>query len=199
MCGEQALAFAELQAFVFSIIRNLKPENVFEIGRGSEILTQVICQALQSNAAGILHATTAGVADRDHPLFDRWPSELRRFVRVYPADAISFINDMRAQGIRSELIVLNGLPDYEFLSVVIEAASVAIKPGGTVVITGIHHVEVYRAVRDFVSQHPEWAPSTPIDERFATDQTDLSHSSAIAGPECAILLAPAKKEQGNRS
>jgi hypothetical protein len=192
MAGAQPPAFALEQAFLFSLIRNLRPEHVFEIGCYRGAVTEIMCCALQANGTGVLHVPGEDVPENARSMFDHWPNELRSFIRVHAVDEIGFLKQMKAEGITSELVVLNRLHNYE-LSFALESASIAVKPGGLVVIIDIDHADADIAIRNFLSHRPEWDPQ-PVKQVYLTDQTNAS--PAILAMGWAILLAPSGDRSG---
>jgi hypothetical protein len=189
MADCQLPGFAVEQAFFFSLVRNLRPEHVFEIGWHRGVVTEAMCRALQANGTGLLHLPAGGVPDRAGARFDRWMTELRPFVRVHATDELGFLEQMRAKGVTPELIVLNGLRDTE-LTVVMETASVVVKPTGLVVIADIEQAGTRTILRDFLSHHPEWASNNVLKPPHCPDPTELPHLPVLVGLECAVLRAP---------
>ena len=186
MTGEQLPTFAEEQAFLFSLIRNIRPEHIFEIGWNRGIVTEVMCRALQANGRGLLHVPGDDVPDSAFPAFDRWPKELQRLIRVHSVDEIGFLETLKTQAIMADLIVLNGSREYE-LPVVLETASAAIRPNGLITIINPQSAEVDNAIRNFLSRHPRWGHE--CNQIHFADLPNSSVRSMVVGAECAILLA----------
>src|SRR6202043_3936679 len=76
-----SLTSANGRSIIFTILRNLRPEHVVEIGTYKGGTTRTMCRAIHANKSGTVH--TVGPFDTEHflPSFENWPSYLRSKVQ----------------------------------------------------------------------------------------------------------------------
>src|SRR5215471_14074198 len=75
--ASRSLVSAVAQAMIYSLVRNLRPSHVFEIGTYLAGTAEAICRGLYANGRGILHTTDPFGGDRVPPVLACWPAPLR--------------------------------------------------------------------------------------------------------------------------
>jgi len=189
--GEQLLLFTELQAFLFSLIRTLKPEQVFEIGPHHRAITAAMCRALALNGIGLLHVLLTDEQDGARNVFNDFSTELRSRTRCYSADVVGFFAEMRDKVITPALVVVNDSQLFDSF-VILECATSIIGSGGLILIRNGRHAEVSDAVGDFLLQHPEWRSNASVEAAGPKHSAAVARVPPLVGVEYAILFAPSR-------
>lgn len=143
-------------ALLYCLIRNLRPDHVFEIGTYRAGTTEAICRALCANEAGTAHTVDPFTGDYAEVVLKGWPPELLRRVKLYTMNSMTFYMEMRRQKIRPDLVFVDGEHDYEFALFDIGAAARLIGPGGFLFIDNIDQAGPFLAARDFLAANPGW-------------------------------------------
>ena len=143
-------------ALLYCLIRNLRPDHVFEIGTYRAGTTEAICRALCANEGGTAHTVDPFTGDYAEVVLKSWPPELLRRVKLYAMDSMTFYMEMRRQKIRPDLVFVDGEHDYEFVLFDIGAAARLIGPGGFLFIDNIDQAGPFLAARDFLATNPGW-------------------------------------------
>ena len=95
--AERSLISSQSQALLYSLIRNLRPDHVFEIGTYKAGTTEAICRALYANGKGIAHAVDPFRGEYIAAVLKLWPPELFRHVQLHAKDSMAFFGDMERQ------------------------------------------------------------------------------------------------------
>lgn len=194
-----SLVSAVSQALLYALIRNIRPEHVFEIGTYKAGTAEVICRALHANGRGTLHTTDPFGAERVPPIVARWPSELRDRLRFYPLDSMTFFSTvLEDRTLRADLVFVDGNHDYEYALFDIGCAAKALRPGGFIVVDNVSQSGPYLAARDFMAAHPGWLECRVAERpQDATKAFDLERSN-IPHTDFIVLRAPACLSLGGR-
>lgn len=197
--ASQSLVSAVSQALLYTLVRNLKPDHVFEIGTYKAGTAEVICRALHFNGRGTLHTTDPFGEHRVPPIVARWPNELSGRLRFYPLDSMAFYGAMTEQRhIRPDLVFVDGNHDYEYALFDIALAARLLRLGGFVVIDNIVQPGPYLAARDFLAAHPDWIECRVDDRAYDPTRPYDGERSNIPYTEFMILRAPAGYSIGGR-
>jgi predicted O-methyltransferase YrrM len=194
----RSLVSGASQALLFTLVRNLAPAHVVEIGTFRGGTSEAIGRALHANGSGLLH--TIGPFDRSLflPLYRMWPEALRDRVRFYPIDSMAFFMRMQKNLIQPALVFVDGNHDYEFALFDILAAARYVAPGGFVVVDNVSQAGPYYAATDFLASHPEWlecaARSSQLDLTKAYD----GERTGISNTDMVVLRAPMAHVVGAR-
>jgi predicted O-methyltransferase YrrM len=143
-------------ALLYCLLRNLRPDHVFEIGTYRAGTTEAICRALCANGNGVAHTVDPFTGDYAEAVVKHWPPELLRHVELYPMNSMTFYTEMRRRKIRPGLVFVDGEHDYEYALFDICGAARAIAPGGFMFIDNIDQAGPFLAARDFASVNPGW-------------------------------------------
>jgi len=188
---ERALVSSDTQAILYALVRNLRPEHVFEIGTYRASTAKALCRALHANGRGLMHTVDPLNRGEILRLIRRWPAGLRERVCYYPNSSMDFFNLAVFWGLRSELIFVDGNHDYEYALFDIQSAARLVRPGGFIAIDNISQGGPFYAAQDFIRAHPSWREcghcleKNPVAAAF-----DLARST-IAGTDLCVIRAPA--------
>lgn len=193
----RALVSPHSQALLFSIIRNLKPAHVYEIGTYRASTTEAICRALCANGEGIAHTVDPFGAETVPPILDTWPDELRRHVQFYAVDSMRFFADTLWRQDRPDLVFIDGNHDYEFALFDIEAAARFLRRGGFIFVDNIEQIGPYLGCRDFLRKHADWREHGGSMARFRPPFPFDPHRTTIVNTQFCVLRAPRFVTIGN--
>jgi predicted O-methyltransferase YrrM len=178
------------QALLYSLIRNLRPTHVVEIGTYKGGTAEGMSRALHANGHGTLHTVSPFDAELFGPIFAQWPEQLRRRTRYHPVDSMMFFMEMDREKNRLDLVLVDGHHDYEFANFDIQAAAQRLTPGGFILIDNVAQAGPYRAAVEFLESHPGWRDCgvafAPPDLTKAFDGT----RSRIPNADFYVLRAP---------
>ena len=188
--GRRSLLTDRSQALLYTLIRNMRPAHVVEIGTYRGGTAESLSRALHANDYGTLHTVSPFDAERFGPIFAQWPEELRRRTRYHPVDSMMFFMQIDQERIRPDLVLVDGHHDYEFANFDIEASARRLTPGGFILIDNVSQAGPYRAAEDFLASHPGWRDCgvtfAPPDKTKAFDVD----RSRIPGADFYVLRAP---------
>src|SRR5215217_9657768 len=185
---QRALVSPHVHALVYSIVRNLNPQHVVEIGVYKCATTEAIARALAAGDAGIVHAVDPFRPVYVSEILSRWPEELFKHVRLHAADSVTFFATLGMPKIEPSLVFVDGNHDYEFAYFDICSAARVLAPGGFIIVDNIAQPGPALAIQDFIAWNPGWfecGGSLP-DVVRAYDR-DRTH---IANTDAAILRSP---------
>lgn len=197
--ASESLVSAVSQALLYALIRNLKPEHVFEIGTYKAGTAEVICRALHANGRGVLHTTDPFGRHRVPAIVRRWPSELRHRVRFHALDSMAFFGVMLADPeTRADLVFVDGNHDYEFALFDIGCAARVLRPGGFIVVDNVSQAGPYLAARDFLAAHPDWTECRVTERAGDPTRAFDGARSNIPDTDFMVLRGPVGYGIGNR-
>jgi predicted O-methyltransferase YrrM len=189
-CARRSLLSDVSRALLYTLIRNLRPAHVVEIGTYRGGTAESLSRALQANDQGTLHTVSPYDAERFGPIFAQWPEELRRRTRYYPVDSMMFFMQIDQERIQPDLVLVDGHHDYEFANFDIQASARRLTPGGFILIDNVSQAGPFRAAEDFLGSHPGWRDCgvtfAPPDKAKAFD----GNRSRIPGADFYVLRAP---------
>jgi predicted O-methyltransferase YrrM len=196
--AQRSLVSPQAQALLYSILRNLRPDHVFEIGSYKAGTTEALCRALLANGYGLLHTVDPFRADYVTATVAHWPTELHRHVKIHPLSSMDFYMEMERQSVRSGLVFVDGNHDYEFALFDIGRAAKFVTPGGYIFVDNIAQPGPFFAARDFLAATPGWH-----EIGGSTDGYDASRSfdrarSVIPNTDFMVLRAPNSQVVGDR-
>jgi predicted O-methyltransferase YrrM len=178
------------QALLYTLIRNLHPSHVAEIGTYKGGTAEAMSRAVHANGCGTLHTVSPFDADLFGPTLARWPEQLRQRTRYHAVDSMMFFMQMDQEAIRLDLVLVDGHHDYEFARFDIEAAARRLTRGGFILIDNVAQAGPYRAAVEFLAAHPGWRD---CGVRFAAaDPTKAFDSTRTRIPDSDfyVLRAP---------
>jgi predicted O-methyltransferase YrrM len=194
----RSLISSQSQALLYSLIRNLRPDHVFEIGTYKAGTTEAVCRALCANGKGIAHAVDPFRGEYIAAVLKHWPAELFRHVRLHVKDSMVFFGDMERQNIHPELVFVDGNHDYEFAAFDIACGARAIAPGGFIVVDNVAQPGPFFAARDFLAANPDWCELGTAAIDYDRDKAFDHRRSSIVGTDFMVLRAPVVHGVGER-
>jgi hypothetical protein len=145
-----------------------------------------------------VHTVSPYDVARFHPIYTRWPEPLRKTLRYYPMDSMSFFMRLDEQKFRPGLVLIDGNHDYEFANFDLQASASRMARGGFVFVTKVGQAGPHLAVQDFIRDHPEWhdcrviSPSGNATKAFDPDRTTIPDADLV------VLRAPSSYFAGSR-
>jgi predicted O-methyltransferase YrrM len=194
----RSLISSQSQALLYSLIRNLRPDHVYEIGTYKAGTTEAICRALYANGKGVAHAVDPFRGEYIDAVLKLWPPELFRHVRLHSKDSMAFFGDMEREHIHPGLVFVDGNHDYEFASFDIACGVRTIAPGGYIVVDNVAQPGPFFAARDFLAANPDWRELGNAATNYDRDKAFDRARSTILETDFMILRAPATHSVGER-
>jgi predicted O-methyltransferase YrrM len=178
------------RAFLFCLIRAMKPQAVAEIGTAFGGTAELIARALWENGAGLLYTTDPFGAGRAPPIIRKWPEPLQDITRFYPLSSMDFFIVLSKEKTSLDIAFIDGDHDFEFAYFDVLMAGRLLRPGGIMVIDNSSQTGPYYAAAQFLRDNPDW-----IELGDALAGSRLSHPfsaprSSLAKSDCLVLKAP---------
>jgi predicted O-methyltransferase YrrM len=187
LAASRALVSFGSQALFYTLLRNMGPEHVVEIGTYRAATTEAMCRALHANGRGLVHTIEPYVAEWVPHIIAQWPQELRDRVRFYPMNSAAFFAQCR---FRPDFVFIDGHHDFEYALFDMQATARVINPGGLVVIDNISQPGPFLAARQFCRDNPGWSEIGRSLSNYRQGKPFDPHRSAIATTDCCVLRAP---------
>jgi predicted O-methyltransferase YrrM len=187
---ERALVSAETQALLFALIRNLKAECVIEIGTYRAATTEALCRAVCANGGGAVHTVDPFRHREVSSTLRQWPLALRDCLQTHETSSSDFFAMALREGMRADLVFVDGNHDYEFALFDIECAAHLLRPGGFLAIDNIGQAGPFFAVRDFLERHPGWRECGPAGDKYRPGFAFDPHRTRIVNTDIAVLQSP---------
>jgi predicted O-methyltransferase YrrM len=194
----RSLISSQSQALLYSLIRNLRPDHVYEIGTYKAGTTEAICRALYANGKGVAHAVDPFRGEYIAAVLKLWPPELFGHVQLHAKDSMAFFGDMERQHIRPALVFVDGNHDYEFAAFDIACGARAIAPGGFIVVDNVAQPGPFFAARDFLAANPDWCELGSAATGYDRDKAFDRSRSTILETDFMVLRAPVTHSVGER-
>jgi predicted O-methyltransferase YrrM len=153
---QRALVSPHVHALVYSIVRNLDPQHVIEIGVYKCATREAIARALAAGNAGTIHAVDPFRPAYIFEILSRWPPELFTRVRLHAADSVTFFATLGMPKIEPSLVFVDGNHDYEFAYFDICSAARVSSPRGFLLVDNIAQPGPALALQDFLARNPGW-------------------------------------------
>jgi predicted O-methyltransferase YrrM len=196
--AERSLISSQSQALLYTLIRNLRPEYVFEIGTYKAGTTEAICRALLANNKGTAHAVDPFQGEYIAAVLKFWPPELFRHVRLHMKDSMAFFGDMERQRIHPELVFVDGNHEYEYAAFDIACGARLLAPGGFIFVDNISQPGPFFAARDFLAANTGWCELGNTAAHYNRDKAFDSGRGTVAETDFMILRAPMTYGVGER-
>jgi predicted O-methyltransferase YrrM len=196
--AHRSLISSQSQALLYSLIRNLRPEYVFEIGTYKAGTTEAICRALYANGKGTAHAVDPFRGEYIAAVLKLWPPELFRHVQLHAKDSMAFFGDMERHNIHPALVFVDGNHDFEFAAFDIACGARAITPGGYIVVDNVAQPGPFFAARDFLAANPDWCELGTAATDYDRDKAFDHSRSTIIDTDFMVLRAPVLHGVGER-
>ena len=197
--ASRSLVSAVAQAMIYSLVRNLRPSHVFEIGTYLAGTAEAICRGLHANGRGILHTTDPFGGDRVPPVLASWPYELREHIRFYCCTSMEFFSRIiETSGDRPALVFIDGNHDFEYAAFDIGCAARLLQPSGFILIDNVSQAGPFWAGRDFLRMHTDWTECRVTDRSGDPSKAFDAHRTNIPDTDLMVLRAPPNRSVGER-
>jgi predicted O-methyltransferase YrrM len=194
----RSLISSQSQALLYSLIRNLRPDHVYEIGTYKAGTTEAICRALYANGKGVAHAVDPFRGEYIAAVLKLWPPELFGHVQLHAKDSMAFFGDMERRHIHPALVFVDGNHDYEFAAFDIACGARTIAPGGYIVVDNVAQPGPFFAARDFLAANPDWCELGSAATGYDRDKAFDRSRSTILETDFMVLRAPVTHSVGER-
>ncbi len=203
---KKSLMADESRAFIYGLVRMVKPEVVAEIGTFYAGTAEVFARALWENGRGLLYTTDPFGAERAPTIISQWPAPLQKLVRFSPDNSMTFLGNLLQQKVLLDIILIDGNHAYEFASFDLAVAAKMMRAGGVIIMDNAEQTGPFEAARQFLAQNPEWRelgncisafePSSP----FAMRRCSIPETSFIVlqAPFC-FALGPRLRSWGEEA
>jgi predicted O-methyltransferase YrrM len=185
----RSLLTPKSQALLYTIIRNLRPSDIVEIGTYKGGTSESMARALQSNGVGTLHTLSPFDIERFGANLAHWPEELRKHVCYYPVDSMLFFAQLDQRKIRPELVLIDGNHDYEFVNFDLQASAQRITRGGFIFLDNVSQAGPYFAASEFLNNNSMWI-DCGLKPRPKTSSKAFEHRSNIPYTDFFVIRAP---------
>jgi predicted O-methyltransferase YrrM len=197
--ASRSLVSAVAQAMIYSLVRNLRPAHVFEIGTYLAGTAEAICRGLHANGRGILHTADPFGGDRVPPVLACWPAALRKHIRFYCCTSMEFFSKMiDASDIRPALVFIDGNHDFEYAAFDIGCAARLLHPSGFILVDNVSQAGPFWAARDFLTAHADWTECRVTDRSCDPSKAFDAERTNIPDTDLIVLRAPANRSVGER-
>ena len=197
--SRRALVSNASMALIYTLVRNVKPRHVVEIGTYNGGTSEVICRALHENRSGTLYTVGPFDAERVFSIFDSWPQELRRHLEFYPATSMDFYYRLYARGIRPEIAFIDGDHSYQAALFDIQSLARSLERRGFLLIDNVSQPGPYYAAMDFLQRNPDWTQCKARDPIWADPNKAFDRErTSVPETDFEILRAPRRYSIGSR-
>jgi predicted O-methyltransferase YrrM len=177
------------RAFLFCLIRAMKPQVIAEIGTAFCGTTELIARALWENGTGLLYTTDPFGASRAPPIIRRWPEPLRDIVRFCPLSSMDFFIMLSEPKTSLDIAFIDGDHDFEFAYFDVLMAARLLRPGGIMIIDNSNQTGPYYAAAQFLHDNPGWVELGDAITGLELSQPFSIPRSSLPKADCLILKA----------
>jgi predicted O-methyltransferase YrrM len=153
---DDAVVSHEGLSIFYSLLRNLQPNNVVEIGSFKGKTAFVLAHALHANGRGSLHTVGPFDEERFMPLYKQWPMPLQDVTRFYSENSAAFFMEADQKQIEFDFVFIDGNHDYEFCLFDLQCAARRMRRGGFIAVDNVSQAGPLCATLDFLKSNPEW-------------------------------------------
>jgi predicted O-methyltransferase YrrM len=196
--AERSLVPPQAQAILYCLMRNQRPDHVFEIGSYKAGTTEALARALYANGAGLAHTVDPFRGVYVAAVLQCWPPQLFRHVRLHAMDSMAFYKDMERQGVRAGIVLVDGNHDYEFAAFDIASGARAITPGGYIFVDNVAQPGPFFAARDFLMANPDWRELGTAAANYDRGKAFDRYRRTILFTDFMVLRAPTRHSVGER-
>ena len=154
--NEDSLLGWASRAFIYHVIRSMKPAVVVEIGTYMAGTARIIAEALAENNRGHLYTTDPYGAERCPKLIGAWPPHLQRRVTFSATNSMAFADELRQRRIVVDLAFIDGCHDFEYVMFDAFAMSRLLTKSGLLVCDNSEQPGVISACLEFLRLNPDF-------------------------------------------
>lgn len=188
--AQRSLVSPQAQAMLYAILRNLRPDHVFEIGSYKAGTTEALCRALAANGHGIVHTVDPFRADYVMATLSHWPRELAQHARVHSMSSMDFFMEMERQDIRPGVVFVDGNHDYEFAFFDIGRAAKYMTRNGFIFVDNVAQPGPFFAARDFLAINSGWREVGGSTDNYQRSRAFDRARSVVPETDFLVLRAP---------
>lgn len=180
------------RAFLYHLVRAMRPETVLEVGTYFAGTSEVLARALHQNAKGMLITTDPFGGERCPLIFRQWPAALRQHVRFHPLNSMALAQRLADDRTSLDIAFIDGCHDYEYVLFDALAFARLVRPGGVMVLDNAEQPGVFRACGEFLRHYPDWVELGQAMQAEVPDNPfalTLDRSS-VPGTTFLVLQAP---------
>lgn len=178
------------RAFLFCLVRAMKPQAVAEIGTGFCGTSEVIARALWENGSGLLHTTDPFGAERCPAILRQWPQPLQDTTRFHVKSSMDFFATLLDEKIMLDIAFIDGNHDFEYASFDIMMAARLLRPRGVLIIDNAEQSGPFYAAARFLRDNPDWTELGEAIAGFAPAAPFRAERSSVADGSFLLLQAP---------
>jgi predicted O-methyltransferase YrrM len=178
------------RAFLFSLIRAMRPKNVAEIGTAFCGTSEIMARALWENGGGLLHTTDPFGAHRCPLIIRQWPPPLQEIVRFRAKSSMDFFVELTHSNIVLDIVFVDGNHDFEFASFDIAMAARLLRPGGIMIIDNAEQSGPFYAAAEFLRRNPDWIELGEAISGFKRSEPFRADRSSVSDGTFLLLKAP---------
>lgn len=188
--AQRSLISPQAQALLYAILRNLRPDHIFEIGSYKAGTTEALCRALAANGHGTVHTVDPFRADYVMATLNHWPRELAQHARVHSMSSMDFFMEMERQDVRPDVVFVDGNHDYEFALFDIGRAAKYLNRNGFIFVDNVAQPGPFFAARDFLASNPGWLEAGGSTGNYQRSRAFDRTRSVIPKTDFMVLRAP---------
>jgi predicted O-methyltransferase YrrM len=178
------------RAFLFCLVRAMKPQAVAEVGTAFCGTSEIIARALWENGTGVLHTTDPFGAERCPPIIQQWPQPLQDIIRFYVKSSMDFFLELADSNTTLDIAFVDGNHDLEFAYFDIMMAARLLRAGGIMIIDNSEQSGPYYAAAQFIHYNPDWIELGDALAGFKASQPFLAERSSVPNGGFLVLRAP---------
>jgi predicted O-methyltransferase YrrM len=187
---KKSLMADESRAFIYGLVRMVKPEVVAEIGTFYAGTAEVFARALWENGRGLLYTTDPYGAERAPDVIRQWPVALQDVVRFSPDDSMTFLVSLAERKIVLDIMLIDGNHAYEFATFDLAVAAKMMRAGGVIIMDNAEQTGPFEAARQFLAQNPDWQELGNCISNFEISNPFAMPRCSIPGTNFIVLQAP---------
>ena len=190
LASSRSLVSARTQALLYSVVRNLGPASIVEIGVYKGSTTEAIARALNASGGGTIHAVDPFRSEYIAAIFKQWSPELLKHLKFHPINSVEFFTMIEKWSIHPSLVFIDGNHEYEFAYFDICRAARDLAPRGFIFIDNVSHPGPFLAARDFLVNNAGWIECGGSTAAYDQQRAYDAHRSLIPGTDLIVLRAP---------
>ena len=178
------------RAFLYHLVRTMRPATVVEIGTYYAASSEVMARAMWENGEGVVHTTDPYGAARCPAIIGQWPAALRRHVRFYPLNSMGLFSELERKKAAIDIAFIDGDHDFDCAYFDVLAAAKLMRPGGIIVLDNIEQCGPFWAGVEFMRTHPRWREVGDSISRFSPAKPFDDSRLFLGDASFVVLQAP---------
>ena len=187
---ERSLIRGAGRAFLYQLVRSLRPEIVLEVGTYAAGTAEVLARALWANDRGGLLTIDPFGKDRAPPILAAWPRPLQDRVMFHPMTSMDCFQHLAELQTELDIVFIDGQHEYGFALYDLVMAANRLRPGGVIVMDNSEQPGVFWSAKHFARLNPGWHVLGDVFARHDEGDPFQTMSSSLPGMDFVVLLAP---------